>query len=149
MNAAVLEIRPIAPNENDAWRALWTAYLAFYETSVAEDVYRTTWARLHESGEYEPKGLFAVSGGEPVGLCHFMYQRHCWHTRNVCYLQDLYAIPRMRGKGIGGALIKAVYARADKDDCANVYWMTQDFNTQARKLYDHIGKRTPFIKYQR
>jgi hypothetical protein len=31
----------------------------------------------------------------------------------------------------------------------SVYWMTQEFNTKARRLYDRIGKVTPFIKYSR
>ncbi|MEO1423981.1 MAG: GNAT family N-acetyltransferase, partial [Pseudomonadota bacterium] len=30
-----------------------------------------------------------------------------------------------------------------------VYWLTQDFNTTGRLLYDRIGEVTPFIKYQR
>jgi hypothetical protein len=30
-----------------------------------------------------------------------------------------------------------------------VYWMTQDFNANARLLYDRIGSLTPFIKYSR
>ena len=30
-----------------------------------------------------------------------------------------------------------------------VYWLTQDFNTQARQLYDRIAAVTPFIRYNR
>jgi len=30
-----------------------------------------------------------------------------------------------------------------------VYWLTQDFNTEARHLYDRIGVLTSFIKYVR
>ncbi len=55
----------------------------------------------------------------------------------------------MRGKGIGRALIEAVYAAADKAGCPKVYWLTQDFNTAGRQLYDRIGTLTPFIKYSR
>ena len=55
----------------------------------------------------------------------------------------------VRGKGIGRALIEAVYAEADRRGTPSVYWMTQDFNTTARQLYDRIAKLTPFIKYSR
>ena len=68
---------------------------------------------------------------------------------NVCYLQDLYADPELRGRGIGRALIEAVYAAADAQGCPSVYWLTQEFNTTARQLYDRIGVETPFIKYNR
>jgi GNAT superfamily N-acetyltransferase len=67
----------------------------------------------------------------------------------VCYLQDLYAKEAVRGQGIGRALIEAVYGAADANGTPSVYWMTQDFNENARLLYDRIGTLTPFIKYSR
>ena len=47
------------------------------------------------------------------------------------------------------ALITAVYAAADEAGSPTVYWLTQQDNTTARKLYDQIGVQTDFIKYQR
>ena len=38
---------------------------------------------------------------------------------------------------------------ADKNKTSTVYWLTQDSNQQARKLYDNIGSVTSFIKYNR
>lgn len=153
--SATLEIRPIEATDEAEWRRLWTLYLEFYESSVPEEVYRTTFARIlgeHAKGEasfYDPRGLLALAGGKPVGLVHYIYHRHGWRIEPVCYLQDLYAAPEVRGTGVGRALIEAVYARADADGCPSVYWMTQEFNAEARKLYDRIGKLTPFIKYSR
>ncbi|WP_404934370.1 GNAT family N-acetyltransferase [Nitratireductor sp. L15S-10] len=145
----VISIRPLARTDEPEWRRLWTAYLEFYKTSVPEEVYATTWRRLFDNGEYEPNGLIAEIDGKPVGLVHYMFHRTCWTVGNNCYLQDLYTDPSVRGQGIGRALIEAVYEKADQAGAANVYWMTQDFNETARKLYDRIAKLTPFIKYQR
>lgn len=142
-------IRPIAPADEPAWRALWTAYLEFYETTVPEAVYRTTFARLLSADHPDQNGFLAVRGTTPVGLVHYIYHPHNWRIEKVCYLQDLYANPEVRGQGVGRKLIEAVYAQADADGCPAVYWMTQDFNAQARKLYDRIGVLTPFIKYNR
>ena len=50
---------------------------------------------------------------------------------------------------MGRALIEATYAEAEAAGAVTVYWMTQEFNYAARMLYDNIGVRTPFIKYQR
>ncbi|ARE38917.1 Acetyltransferase [Rhodovulum sp. P5] len=91
----------------------------------------------------------ALIGGQPVGLVHFIFHKHCWKPEGVCYLQDLYADAEVRGKGVGRALIEAVYAVADARDVPSVYWMTQEFNATARTLYDRIGAVTPFIKYVR
>jgi GNAT superfamily N-acetyltransferase len=55
----------------------------------------------------------------------------------------------VRGQGVGRALIEAVYAAADANGTPAVYWLTQDFNTEARALYDRIAQVTPFIRYNR
>jgi GNAT superfamily N-acetyltransferase len=150
-----LEIRPITAGDQAPWRRLWTEYLKFYNSSVDEQVYQTTFARIlgdHSEGEvsfYEPRGLLALIDDEPVGLVHYFYHRHCWKLEHVCYLQDLYATPQARGAGVGRALIEAVYTEADRDGCPNVYWMTQEFNETARRLYDRIATLTPFVKYSR
>ena len=39
-------IRPLRAEDEAEWRRLWTGYLEYYETSVPEEVYRTTFARL-------------------------------------------------------------------------------------------------------
>lgn len=144
-----LEIRPITADDEVDWRRLWTAYLAFYETELPEAVYRSTFARLTggRAGEFE--GLLAVLDGRPVGLAHYLCHRSCWTIDNICYLQDLYADPDVRGTGIGRALIEAVYAKAATAGAPEVYWMTQEFNTTARRLYDRIAEKTPFIIYQK
>lgn len=142
-------IRPLEQTDHAAWRRLWTDYLAFYETTLPDSVYASTWARLLGDGHYEPRGLIAELDGKPVGLVHYLFHRTCWAEADNCYLQDLYADATVRGTGIGRALIEEVYTKADEAGAANVYWMTQHFNTTARTLYDRVAKLTPFIKYQR
>lgn len=144
-----LIIRPLAPSDHEEWQRLWTAYLAFYDTALPADVFESTWTRLLDDGKYEPNGLIAEVGRKPVGLVHYIYHRTCWAVADNCYLQDLFAEPGVRGTGIGRALIETVYAQADAAGAANVYWMTQHFNENARKLYDRVATLTPFIKYQR
>ncbi|MEN0000976.1 MAG: GNAT family N-acetyltransferase [Pseudomonadota bacterium] len=143
------EIRFARPEDRTVWRVLWTQYLTFYEASVSEDVYSTTWNRLFIDRPEEPKCLLAWHGDEAVGLVHYFFHRHTWRVENVCYLQDLFTAPEARGSGVGRALIEAVYQKADEAKCPTVYWTTQHFNETARRLYDDIGTLTPFIKYQR
>ncbi len=147
-----LEIRPLERGDEEEWRRLWTAYLEFYESSVPEEVYKSSFGRMLAGNDGAPnefRCLIALLDGKPVGLVHYLFHRHGWKIENVCYLQDLYADPDVRGKGIGRALIEAVYAAADAEGCPTVYWLTQDFNETARRLYDRIGTATPFIKYSR
>lgn len=142
-------VRDLRTTDRAAWAEMWTDYLAFYETSVPDAVYDATFERLIGDDPQDFSCLVAEQDGALVGLTHFLFHRHAWKIENTCYLQDLYARPETRGTGVGRALIQAVYDRADKKECPSVYWLTQDFNETARKLYDRIGKQTPFIRYQR
>jgi len=144
-----LVIRPVESSDEGAWRRLWTAYLAFYETVLPEEIYVATFSRLLSGAANEFGGLLAVLDGRPVGLAHILFHRSCWHLAPVCYLQDLFADPDVRGKGIGRALIEAVYSHAQAAGTTEVYWMTQEFNATARQLYDRIADKTPFIIYQK
>lgn len=144
-----IEIRPLTAADAADWRRLWTGYLAYYETQVPEAVYQTTFARLLGDDPQDFQGRLALVDGQPLGLVHFLFHRHCWKIENVCYLQDLYVDPQARGTGLGRRLIEAVYAEADANGTPAVYWLTQDFNATARQLYDRIAKVTPFIRYSR
>ncbi len=142
-------IRPLAESDSVDWRRLWRAYLAYYQTALPDAVYDTYFARLLGDDPQDYHGLIAEVEGRAVGLAHFLFHRHGWSVENVCYLQDLYADPEVRGTGVGRALIEAVYAAADAAGSPRVYWLTQDFNETARVLYDRVGRLTPFIKYER
>ncbi len=45
--------------------------------------------------------------------------------------------------------MEAVYGAAMKANAIEVYWNTQEFNSDARVLYDRVGDKTPFIKYRK
>jgi len=135
--------------DRPAWQRLWTDYLTFYESSVSDAVYDTTFARLLGDDAQDYSCLVAELDGRLVGLTHYLFHRHNWRVENVCYLQDLYADPHVRGRGVGRALIEGVYAAADAAGSPGVYWTTQQGNLTAQQLYDRIATKTDFIKYQR
>ena len=144
-----LIVRPLTSADEAEWRQLWTGYLEYYETSVPEEVYVSSFARMLSGEDTEFHGMVAELNGKLVGLVHYLFHRHGWKIEDVCYLQDLYADPTVRGQGVGRALIEATYKAADEAGSPSVYWLTQDFNEAGRRLYDRVGQLTPFIKYTR
>jgi GNAT superfamily N-acetyltransferase len=142
-------IQPLVASDRRAWDPLWQGYLDFYGTQLPTEVTDETWRRLLDpgSGIY---GLGAKSAtGDLIGFVHFLYHPVTWSIASRCYLEDLFVAGEARGSGAGRALIEAVYAHADARDADQVYWLTQDFNDVARRLYDRVGRKSDFIKYQR
>ncbi len=144
-----LEIRPVMPKDKPQWAQLWYAYLDFYDTTLPLNVYDETFEQLFSDNPYSPTCLIAWLDGRAVGLVHFIFHAHCWRPEGICYLQDLYVDDQTRARGVGRALINAVYQAADLRGVPGVYWLTQDFNAEARRLYDRVGEATPFVKYRR
>jgi GNAT superfamily N-acetyltransferase len=145
----MIAVRSVERTDETEWRPLWRGYLAFYATELPEAIYRTTFDRLTDPGVSDYRGLLAIRDDEPVGLAHYVFHRHGWQVENVTYLQDLFVAEAARGTGAGRALIEMVYAAADAAGAPKVYWLTQDSNITARRLYDRIGTATPFVKYVR
>jgi len=146
---STLTIRPVAADDRSAWEVLWQGYLVFYEEALPPHITEETWKRLLDPA-VDPHGFVAVdAGGRLLGFTHYLFHRSTWTIGPVCYLEDLFVDPKVRGSGVGRALIEAVYAAADRAGAETVYWQTQEFNATARALYDRIGKLTPFIRYNR
>jgi GNAT superfamily N-acetyltransferase len=66
---------------------------------------------------------------------------------DLCYLEDLFTDPDARGRGVAGALIRAVRDWARDRDCGSVYWQTHETNAVARRLYDRVAHNEGFIVY--
>lgn len=143
-------IRPVRRDDYVAWRPLWDGYNAFYgrsgATALPEDITRTTWERFFDTAE-PVHALVAEEEGAVVGLVHYLYHRSTTRLRDVCYLQDLFTAPSLRGLGIGRRLIQAVYAAAREAGCSRVYWQTHVTNQQGRVLYDKVAQHHGFIVY--
>lgn len=146
-------LRPLVSSDHVEWHRLWKSYLSFYKTELSDEIYQHTFSALLDKDPFTPSCLvIAMQEGQDARLCglvHYLFHAHCWKRERVCYLQDLFVDPNYRKFGLGRRLIEGVYATADSAGSPSVYWMTQDFNHDARKLYDRIGVLTPFIKYNR
>lgn len=141
-----IEVSRLHPQDRPRWTDLWQAYLAFYGTALPEEQYDDTWARLlHDTAVH---GLAARQDGRIIGIAHFLFHAHCWTAAPACYLQDLYVDESVRGVGVGRALIAAVAGCARERAASRMYWLTQDHNAPARRLYDAVAKYSGFIRYE-
>lgn len=145
-------IRPVEPGDYAVWRVLWDGYNAFYGrsglTALADEITQLTWQRFLDPSE-PVHALVAERDGAMVGLVHFLFHRSTILVAPTCYLQDLYTVPAARGRGIGRALIEAVYDRARATGSQRVYWQTHESNTTAMALYNRLAERSGFLVYRK
>jgi GNAT superfamily N-acetyltransferase len=147
--SAPFEIRRLNEDDHAAWRVLWDGYLRFYETEVSEAVSLLTWRRILDPEAPIEAYCADAGGGELLGIVHYLFHPVTWAAGPRCYLEDLFTSEEARGKGVGRALIEAVYAAADARGADQVYWLTAESNVTARALYDRVATKTAFIKYRR
>jgi len=145
-----LEIRAVRRADHDGWRPLWDGYNAFYgrsgATALPEPITQATWERFFDPAE-PVHALVAAREGRVVGLAHYLYHRSTTRLRDVCYLQDLFTVPELRGLGIGRLLIQGVYGAARTAGSSRVYWQTHVTNLPGRALYDKVAQNHGFIVY--
>jgi len=147
---APLTIRPIAQADHADWEILWAGYNAFYDrsgaTALAPEITQALWDRLFDPAE-PVHALVAEQAGQVAGLVHFLFHRSTSRIEPVCYLQDLFTAPELRGRGVGRALIEGVYVRACDAGASRVYWQTRESNAAGRMLYDKVAEHRGFIVY--
>jgi GNAT superfamily N-acetyltransferase len=144
-----LIVRSIAPTDFAQWQSLWGGYNRFYgRPALPAEITQMTWSRFFDA--YEPvRAMVAEKDGKLVGLVHYLFHRSTIQIQPTCYLQDLFTDEAVRGKGIGRALIEAVYERARIAGSPRVYWQTHESNATAMRLYDKVADRSGFIVYRK
>jgi GNAT superfamily N-acetyltransferase len=156
MSAAV-RVRFVTRGDYAEWLPLWEGYNEFYKrvgaTALPDAITRVTWERFFDA--YEPvyamvaEDITAEKTERLVGLVHYLWHRSTITIEPTCYLQDLFTAEGARGKGVGRALIEAVYEQARLAGVAQVYWRTHATNAKARRLYDQVAEESGSLVYKR
>ena len=152
-----LLIRPIGPDDRDAWRALFTAYGVFYETDFSSAVLDGVWAWLMDDA-HEVSALVAeldsaspgtADGQSLVGFAHLRRLNDTFTAGPAWSLDDLYVAPEHRGAGIARALIAACDSTAHAAGGGTLRWITASDNSTAQRLYDTVATRTTWVTYEK
>lgn len=140
-------IRAIAQGDEPAWRRLWAAYNHFYETNVPSEVSDATWRRMLDPTS-PLFGRVAEYGGNVIGFSISAIHESTWRMAPICYLEDLFVDPGVRGGGIGSALITDLIDLGRERKWSRLYWHTRADNVVARRLYDRFVKADDFVRYR-
>jgi GNAT superfamily N-acetyltransferase len=77
--------------------------------------------------------------GKPVGFAVFFHNFSTFLGRRGLYLEDLFVIPEMRGKGFGRDLLLHLAKIASERNCGRFEWAVLDWNKPAIDFYKKLG----------
>lgn len=147
-----LDVRELLPRDREQWEPLWQQYLVFYRHELPAEVTEATWTRLTgDGGQRHPQmgGLAAVGDrGRLLGFAHYVVGPGTWTLREDVYLEDLFVCPDARGAGVGRALVEELAERSRRAGRRKLHWITDEGNATARRLYDAVAARVPFVRYE-
>ena len=76
---------------------------------------------------------------EPVAFAVFFQNFSTFLGRSGLYLEDLFVIPEMRGKGFGRAMLIYLARLARERKCGRFEWSVLDWNESAIGFYRNLG----------
>lgn len=136
MTKAQIQVRRAkAEDAHGNARVLRDFNLEYSEPTPEVEELTETIARL--LGDEEITVLLAGEG--PDGLSLFRFRPGIWSAGAEAYLQELYVVPELRGRGIGRALLEATIEVARERGADGIDLNTGETDTAARALYESMG----------
>lgn len=83
--------------------------------------------------------LIAELNSQAVGFALFFHNYSTFVGKPGIYLEDIFILPEMRGKGIGKKLFLKVVKIAKERGCGRVEWSVLNWNTPAIDFYKSLG----------
>jgi GNAT superfamily N-acetyltransferase len=83
--------------------------------------------------------IIASWEGRPAGFALFFHNFSTFLGRTGIYLEDLFVVPELRGKGIGQVLLSCLARIAVERGGGRFEWSVLDWNVDAIRFYERLG----------
>ncbi|HEV2439737.1 MAG TPA: GNAT family N-acetyltransferase [bacterium] len=88
------------------------------------------------------KALICRRGAAPIGVAIYLMAYSTFAGRPTLYIEDIFVLPRERGRGAGLALMRALARIALRSGCGRMAWSVLRWNTPAIRFYRRLGADT-------
>ena len=85
--------------------------------------------------------IIAFYNEKPVGFALYFFNFSTFKGKSGLYLEDLFVLPEMRGKGFGKKLLIELAKIAKENNCARFEWSVLDWNKPAIDFYKSLGAK--------
>lgn len=85
--------------------------------------------------------IIAYAGEEPAGFAMFFQTFSTFVGRPGMYLEDLFVVPKWRGRGLGRRLLAHLARIAVDRGYGRMEWSVLDWNELALRMYRAVGAR--------
>ena len=76
---------------------------------------------------------------KPVAFVLFFHNYSTFLGKTGLYIEDLFVVPSMRGKGLGKILLAYIAKLAKERDCGRVEWWCLNWNKPSIEFYKKMG----------
>ena len=83
--------------------------------------------------------VVGYAGEEPAGFALFFHNFSTFVGKPGLYLEDLFVVPKFRGRGYGKALLAHLARIAVERNCGRFEWTVLDWNEPAIGFYRKLG----------
>jgi len=87
------------------------------------------------------KALLGYYAGKPVCFAIYFYNFSTFKGKPGLYLEDVFVLPEMRGKGFGKQMLTELARIAKENDCGRFEWSVLDWNEPAINFYRSLGAK--------
>jgi GNAT superfamily N-acetyltransferase len=91
------------------------------------------------SDDSNANAILAYYQEKPVGFALYFYNFSTFLGKKGIYLEDLFVLPEMRGKGFGKKLFLHLISIAHKNNCGRFEFSVLDWNVPSIKFYKNLG----------
>ena len=129
-----MRIETVTPATFEQVLPLIADYQRFYQATPDEARNRAHFSKLLDNHDLGIQFVALDDAGQAVGFATIYFPLGSVSARVNCLMNDLYAIPAVRGQGVGRALILHCLAYAREHGFDSIYWQTAQSNARAAAL---------------
>lgn len=143
-----MNVASLRKEDRKQWEALYFAYAEFYNMPMNQEILDTIWSWVFDENNKFYALIAKDENNEALGFMHCRAMPSPLRGADVGFLDDLFVVHAVRGKGVVELLYKELNDFGALQGWPFVRWITAEDNYRGRAAYDKIAEKTTWQTYQ-